>query len=257
MVETVGGYDYKYITEIPEDLICSLCHFPFKNPVHVEECGHIYCKECFEQTKDHATKNALDFCCPLDRQNIDVTRVFKDKFNERKVLSLKVECRNLADGCSWTGELREAIDHEKQCNKNEKLVWERFEIELKNMSSCMKDLVLQVKCNEQQIEDKDKELEKQKKQSKQVWERLEIDLKNMSSCMKDLTLQVECNEQWLEYKDKEMENYSKQLENQKKQLENCNKQIEDQNILMEKQMKQLQNHIQSLNQPRNFICRIK
>jgi len=68
MEETVGGYDYKYITEVPEDLICSLCHFPFKHPVHVEECGHIYCKECFEQTKDHAEANALDFCCPLDRQ---------------------------------------------------------------------------------------------------------------------------------------------------------------------------------------------
>jgi len=60
MVETAGGYDYKYISEVPEDLICSLCHFPFKNPVHVEKCGHIYCKECFQQTKNHAAEKCIN-----------------------------------------------------------------------------------------------------------------------------------------------------------------------------------------------------
>jgi len=60
MVETAGGYDYKYITEVPEDLICSLCHFPFKNLVHVEKCGHIYCKECFQQTKNHAAEKCIN-----------------------------------------------------------------------------------------------------------------------------------------------------------------------------------------------------
>jgi len=221
MVETAGGYDYKYISEVPEDLICSLCHFPFKDPVHIEECGHIYCKECFEQTKDHAAENALDFCCPLDRQKIDVTRVFKDKFNERKVLSLKVECINLQDGCSWTGELRDAIVHEGKCGNNEKLAWERFEVELKDMSSCMKDLAIQVKSLEQRLENKDKEMWIQKKQ--------------------------------MEEYSNHLEEQTKIIKNQKKLMDDYSKQIEDQNILTEKRMKQIEHNSKQLKDQNNLI----
>jgi len=114
-----------------------------------------------------------------------------------------VECRNLADGCAWTGELRDAIDHEEKCGKNEKLVWERFEVELKNMSSCMmNDLMLQVKHHEQRLEDKDKQIEKQNK--------------------------------LIEHYSKHLEDQTKLIEKQSVQIENCNKQIEVQNILMEK-----------------------
>lgn len=238
MVETVGGYDYKYISEVAEDLICSLCHFPFKHPVHIEECGHIYCNECFQQTKDHAEANALDFCCPLDRQKIDVTRVFKDKLHERKIFSLKVECRNHADGCSWTGELRDAIDHEEKCGKNKKLKLERFEVKLKTMSSCLKDLTLQVKCHEQRLEEKDKQIYNQNKQIENYSKHFEDQKKRIENCSKQL------------------EEQHKLIENHKKQMENCNKQIDDQNILIEKQMKQLENYGEQL-EDQNVVIEFK
>jgi len=50
----VGGYNYDFVTDLSEDLTCTLCHFAFKNPVQIEECGHIYCKVCYQQLKDHA-----------------------------------------------------------------------------------------------------------------------------------------------------------------------------------------------------------
>ena len=54
MVETEGGYDYDFTSEIPEDLVCSVCHFVVREPVHLESCGHRTCKTCFQQLKDHA-----------------------------------------------------------------------------------------------------------------------------------------------------------------------------------------------------------
>ena len=54
MVETEGGYDYDFTSEIPEDLICSVCHFVVREPVQLESCGHRTCKTCFQQLKDHA-----------------------------------------------------------------------------------------------------------------------------------------------------------------------------------------------------------
>ena len=49
-----GGYDCDFINEVPEDLICSVCHFALKEPVQLEGCGHGMCRSCFNQLKDHA-----------------------------------------------------------------------------------------------------------------------------------------------------------------------------------------------------------
>jgi len=56
---TEGGYDYEFLTDLPEDLTCVLCHFAFKNPVQVEECGHVFCKQCFDNMKDHAASTSM------------------------------------------------------------------------------------------------------------------------------------------------------------------------------------------------------
>jgi len=156
MAEAAGGYDYVFISDIPEDLQCSLCHSPFKNPLQIEECVHHFCTECFEQTKDHAETNTLDLCCPLDRQKINVARVFKDKYIERKVLSLEVKCKNFDDGCTWTGELREASDHESKCGKNETVVNKSL-VELKQM-------LKQLENHDKRIKDQDKEIKSLTKQ---------------------------------------------------------------------------------------------
>ena len=51
-----GGYDCDFINEVPEDLICSVCHFALKEPVQLEVCGHGMCRSCFNQLKDHAAR---------------------------------------------------------------------------------------------------------------------------------------------------------------------------------------------------------
>jgi len=54
MVESTGGYDYEFIEVLPDDMTCTLCHFAYKHPVQIEDCGHTFCKECFNQMKGHA-----------------------------------------------------------------------------------------------------------------------------------------------------------------------------------------------------------
>jgi len=164
MATSVGGYDYEFVTDLSEDLICTLCHFAFKNPVQIEECGHIYCQVCFQQLKDHAENNCTELLCPLDRQIIDVTRVFKDKFNERRVLNLTVKCKNYGDECNWTGELRQALEHETSCCKNDTMLNNSFEVKFEQLIDRMTKIELSVKCHEQKHAEKDIQIKNQNEQ---------------------------------------------------------------------------------------------
>jgi len=119
-------------------------------------------------------KCCTELLCPLDRQIIDVTRVFKDKFNERRVLNLTVKCKNFGDECNWTGELRHAVEHETSCSKNDTMLNNSLEQLIDRMTK----IELSVKCHEQkhaekdiqiknqneQIENQQKQIEDQKKQ---------------------------------------------------------------------------------------------
>jgi len=174
MVESIEGYDFEFVTNLPEDLTCVVCHFALKNPVQLEDCGHRFCKKCFDQMKQHAMENYLQLCCPLDRQLIPNGHVFKDKATERTILNLSVKCRNFGEECTWIGELREALNHETKCPKNVPRGNEKFAIELQQILKGMAELAAKVKisegkvranevkitANEKKIVDKDNEIEK-------------------------------------------------------------------------------------------------
>jgi len=225
MAEFTGGYDYEFVTIIPEDLICSLCHLAFKNPLQIEACGHIFCSECFDQIKDQAIRNTLDVCCPLDRQKIDLTRVFQDKSDERRVLNLIVRCPYFADDCEWTGELRDVLEHETKCCKNQEALHKRFELELKQVLNRVTELELLAKSNnekhavkDQQIEYLSKTIEDQKKhvesQNKLIVDQnMKIEDQNKKiEDKKDQSIQID-------YLKKQIENYSLKSDNQNKQIE--------------------------------------
>jgi len=253
-VSAVGGYDYIFITDLPEDLVCTLCHLAFKNPLQIEECGHIFCKLCFDQMVEHAEKNSLDITCPLDRQKIDVSRVFKDKFHERKVLNLVVQCPNYGENCQWTGELREALEHENQCCKNITMLDKPLDDKLNQLLNQVRELDTNSKRHELQLVEKDKEIENQSKQIESLVKQMEDQEKknvNHNKQMDNLVKQMEEQERKNVNYNKQIENLKKQREDQEinhnKQMENLNKQIEDQN----KQIDNLLKEVRSPNQCQN------
>ena len=43
-----SGFDEGFVNAVEEDLQCSICHLPLKEPV-LTRCGHRFCKECVEE----------------------------------------------------------------------------------------------------------------------------------------------------------------------------------------------------------------
>ena len=44
----VGGYDDEFLNEVEDDLLCSICHLPLKDPLQTK-CGHRCCKTCLDE----------------------------------------------------------------------------------------------------------------------------------------------------------------------------------------------------------------
>jgi len=193
-----GGYDFEFLTDLPEDLTCVLCHFAFKNPVQVEECGHVFCKQCFDNMKNHAESICVELLCPLDRQHVDVTRVFKDKRDERRVLNLMVKCQNFGDKCDWTGELREALEHKTKCCKDETMLNNLLESELKQLINRLTELEVNSKAHERKLLEKDEQIV-------------------------NLNKHIENQEKQIGYLNNHNANQDKQIAEQKKQIKNLQK----------------------------------
>jgi len=235
-----GGYDYKFMVEPSEDFICTLCHLVLKNPLQLEDCGHIFCKCCYENMKSHTEANFLELLCPLDRQKIHPTHVFKDKATERKILNLKVQCQNFSsDGCTWTGELRNIQNHEESCPKNQVKEYKLFGIELKQLVNRMAELELKVKRNEQSLVEKDIQITKQCKT-----------IENLNKEVKELAKQIVNQNKTIDNQTKQFKNQTKQqVDNQTNKIDNLiNKQIEDhnkQNKNKKLQIKQINEQIEN------------
>lgn len=108
-VPLLGGYDYDFIDELPNDWECLVCQLPLKNPVQIEKCGHRLCEICAATILRSATPQ-----CPADREPISRERIFSDVACHRKILDAQVKCPN--QECSWIGELRDVKKHGESCS---------------------------------------------------------------------------------------------------------------------------------------------
>ena len=45
---SLGGYDEEFINAVEDDLQCTICHLPLKDPM-LTKCGHRCCKKCLDQ----------------------------------------------------------------------------------------------------------------------------------------------------------------------------------------------------------------
>ena len=109
-----GGYDLQFIaeSEVGEDERCAVCHLVLRDPM-LSRCGHHMCSDCLSEIA--ARSNRQMFSCPTCRTNLDKSSdFFPDNALKRRLLDLRVRCKNAEGGCDWIGELRTLRNHTKK-----------------------------------------------------------------------------------------------------------------------------------------------
>ena len=104
----IGGYDYDFVEEPPDALVCPVCLLPCREPHLISCCGKKVCHSCISRVQQ------VDQPCPLCRTPEFATMI--DREVERQVLSLKVYCNSKQHGCTWIGELRQLEKHLIGCS---------------------------------------------------------------------------------------------------------------------------------------------
>ncbi|XP_065901944.1 TNF receptor-associated factor 4-like [Dysidea avara] len=99
----MGGYDYSFVDTPPDRLVCTICHFPSRNPYLTTCCGHVFCKSCLDNHKE------VSKVCPVCREEEFI--VYTNKQADREIRSLHVMCSNQERGCEWQGELNDINNH--------------------------------------------------------------------------------------------------------------------------------------------------
>ena len=60
--------DFDFVTNVPDELFCVVCHLVLNEPVQLVKCGHRFCKVCFNQIKTYADdryRSSYFFVCHL------------------------------------------------------------------------------------------------------------------------------------------------------------------------------------------------
>ena len=101
-----GGYDYEFVTTLPDRLVCKICHNPCRNAHLTGCCGAHFCRSCVQQVRRGRSVNRA---CPMCRA--ERFQTFPNKEADREIKALHVYCVNKKSRCTWTGEVNDAKRH--------------------------------------------------------------------------------------------------------------------------------------------------
>jgi len=156
-----------------------------------------------------------------------------------------VKCQNFGDKCDWTGELREALEHETKCCKDETMLNNPLQAEFKQLINRMNELEVKVKVHGQKLVEKGAQIINQNNEIVN----LNRHIANQDKQIGDLN--------------KHNVNHDKQIVNQEKLIGNLNKhnvnqakQIADQkkhSLNQSKQIAEQKKQIENLQKIPNFI----
>ena len=105
-----AGRSYKFLTDLPQKYICSVCTSLASDPHLTACCGQEFCADClkkWEQTSQPLT-------CPHCRE-VRYVHIL-DKQAKREIEELKVACTHRSLGCAWEGQLSGIKAHSKDCH---------------------------------------------------------------------------------------------------------------------------------------------
>ena len=100
-----GGYDYKFVEEVPEKYLCNICMKVLQEPQLTDCCGQNYCASCLQTWFAQQGKKQ----CPQCRQE-NLTHIIYWPL-KREINELKIHCSNYKKGCKTVVKLGELGNH--------------------------------------------------------------------------------------------------------------------------------------------------
>lgn len=100
-----GGYDYKFVEEVPEKYLCNICMKVLQEPQLTDCCGQNYCASCLQTWFAQQGKKQ----CPQCRQE-NLTHIIYWPL-KREINELKIHCSNYKKGCKTVVKLGELANH--------------------------------------------------------------------------------------------------------------------------------------------------
>jgi len=92
----------EFVEPLPNELQCPVCQEFLKEPT-LTSCGHHFCRECIVRSI------ARSHVCPMC--NEEGFQTFLNKEKQRVISTLKIYCRRKSQGCDWVGELGRLEHH--------------------------------------------------------------------------------------------------------------------------------------------------
>lgn len=111
------GYDItRFMDDVDEELICSICGQVLESPVQIRQCEHCFCGSCVNEWLKHQS------VCPVDRNPVSPR---DDLIQPPRILRnmlgrLKMSCINKEFGCTVVVRLDGLQAHHNECQYNPK-----------------------------------------------------------------------------------------------------------------------------------------
>lgn len=108
------GYDIKRFREsdVNEEFICPICQDVLEDPVLVENCEHLFCRQCINKWLQ-TSKTKL---CPIDRIEINESTLRPPQRSFRNLItSLLISCDFQINGCEEWVKIEELSTHAMNC----------------------------------------------------------------------------------------------------------------------------------------------
>jgi hypothetical protein len=95
---------------VSEEFVCHICKDVLKDPLLVDSCEHIFCKDCIHRSIE------LEEKCPIDKNNVTFKQLREPIRSFKNLLAqLQINCEFSSLGCKQTFRLDQIETHTKTC----------------------------------------------------------------------------------------------------------------------------------------------
>ena len=106
----------RFVGEVDEELLCTICGQVLQDPIQIHQCEHCFCSECIDEWLKHQQ------ICPVDRNPVSLVEdlIPAPRILRNLLSRLKITCDNKEFGCTVIVKLDSLSSHMDECQYNPK-----------------------------------------------------------------------------------------------------------------------------------------